>query len=229
MNAVKAAFGVGMIAMALYITKHLIPETLNMILWSILLIVTATYMGALSSVESNAAKLWKGIGLVIFCYGLLLLVGAAMGNGQLLKPLKGLSVSTSAGSSSPMTEDAHRFIGVKTIADVERYVAEANAQGKSVMFDFFAVSCTACYEFEELVFPDPEVVKALANTVLIQADVTANDAEDKALMKHFEVKALPSILFFDKNGFEDKRLRAVGLEEAEIFVQRIDAAFTANL
>jgi thiol:disulfide interchange protein DsbD len=229
MNAVKAAFGVGMIAMALYITKHIIPETLNMILWSILLIVTATYMGALSSVETNSAKLWKGIGLVIFCYGLLLLVGAAMGNGQLLKPLKGLSVSTSANSTLQATEETHRFIGVKTIADVERHVAEANAQGKSVMFDFFAVSCTACYEFEELVFPDPEVIKALANTVLIQADVTANDAEDKALMKHFEVIGLPSILFFDKNGFEDKRLRAVGLEEAEVFVQRIEAALTANL
>jgi len=229
MNAVKAAFGVGMIGMALYITKHLIPETLNMILWSVMLIVAATYMGALSSVESNVAKLWKGLGLVIFCYGLLLLVGAAMGNGQLLKPLKGLSLSTTTGSSLQVKEEAHRFIRVKTVADVERHVADANAKGKSVMFDFFAVSCTACYEFEELVFPDPEVVKALANTILIQADVTANDTEDKALMKHFEVIGLPSILFFDKNGFEDKRLRAVGLEQAEIFAQRIDAAFTANL
>ena len=233
MNAVKAAFGVGMIAMALYITKHLIPDTLNMILWAVLLIVTATYMGALSTVETNIAKLWKGLGLVIFSYGLLLLIGAAMGNGQLLKPLKGLSGSFSGNSStlnsSQPTKEITHFIRVKTIADVERHVAEANAQGKSVMFDYFAESCTACYEFEELVFPDPAVVKALENAVLIQADVTANDAEDKALMKHFEVRGLPSILFFDKNGFEDKRLRAIGLEDAEIFVQRIEAAFTANL
>jgi len=231
MNAVKAAFGVGMLAMALYITKHLIPETLNMILWSILLIVTATYMGALSTVQSNAAKLWKGLGLVIFAYGLLLLIGAAMGNGQILKPLKGLSIGSTSSSSNitSSTQDSTHFIRVKTIADVERKVAEANAQGKSVMFDFFAVSCTACYEFEELVFPDPAVVAALSNSVLIQADVTANDAEDKALMKHYGVVALPSILFFDKNGFEDKRLRAIGLEEAEVFAQRIEAAYTANL
>ena len=97
------------------------------------------------------------------------------------------------------------------------------------MFDFFAESCTACYEFEELVFPHPQVVAALSNSVLIQADVTANDTEDKALMKHFGVIGLPSILFFDKNGFEDKRLRAIGFEDAEVFVQRIEAAFTANL
>jgi len=220
--------------MALYITKHLIPEALNMILWSILLIVTATFMGALSNVESNTAKFWKGVGVFIFVYGLLLIVGASMGNGDLLKPLKGLSTSSASFSQSGLTNNAEhlqegRFIRVKTIADVERHVQEANAQGKSVMFDFFAVSCTACYEFEELVFPDPRVVKALSNAVLIQADVTANDDEDKALMKHFGILGLPSILFFDKNGYEDKRLRAVGLEDADIFAQRIDAAFNANL
>jgi len=229
MNAVKAAFGVGMIAMALYITKHIIPDTLNMILWSVLLIITATYMGALSSVETNIAKLWKGLGLVIFAYGLLLLIGAAMGNGQLLKPLKGLSLSSSQTTVHQNQVKEDHFLRVKTIADVERQVAEANAAGKSVMFDFFAESCTACYEFEALVFPDPLVVSALSNAVLIQADVTANDVEDKALMKHYGVVGLPSILFFDKNGFEDKRLRAVGLESAEIFAQRIEAAFTANL
>ena len=229
MNAVKAAFGVGMIAMALYITKHIIPETLNMILWAVLLIVSATYMGALSNAQTNIAKLWKGLGLVIFAYGLLLLIGAAMGNGQILKPLKGLNVSASNSSESHQTGSETHFKRVKTIADVERQVAEANAAGKTVMFDFFAESCTACYEFEELVFPDPGVVAALSNSVLIQADVTANDEQDKALMKHFEVRGLPSILFFDKNGFEDKRLRAIGLEDAEVFVQRIDAAFTTNL
>jgi len=229
MNAVKAAFGVGMIAMALYITKHIIPDSLNMVLWSVLLIVTATYMGALSNVQTGIAKLWKGVGLVIFAYGLLLLIGAAMGNGQLLKPLQGLNLSSMSNMNHEEKSSTDHFIKVKTIKDVEQQVAQANAQGKSVMFDFFAESCTACYEFEEKVFPDPLVVSALSNAVLIQADVTANDDEDKALMKHFGVVGLPSILFFDKNGFEDKRLRAIGFEGAEIFSQRIEAAFTANL
>lgn len=230
MNSVKAAFGVGMIGMALYITKHLIPETLNMVLWSVLMIVTATYMGALSQVESSIAKLWKGIGLFILVYGLLLMVGAAMGNGDLLKPLKGLSASTpyTQGAQQQEQNKAH-FVRVKTIQDVAREVAAANAKGQSVMFDFFAESCTACYEFEEMVFPHPDVVSALSNTILIQADVTANDLEDKALMKHFGVVGLPSILFFNKNGYEDKRLRAIGFEDADIFTRRIKAALTTNL
>ena len=230
MNSVKAAFGVGMIGMALFITKHLIPETLNMVLWSVLMIVTATYMGALSQVESSIAKLWKGIGLFIFVYGLLLMVGASMGNGDLLKPLKGLSAGSSLSYSAQSQEqNKTHFIRVKTIQDVERRVAEANANGQSVMFDFFATSCTACYEFEEIVFPHPDVVKALSNSVLIQADVTANDSEDKALMKHYQVRGLPSILFFDKNGHEEIRLRAVGFEEADVFTQRIKAAFSTSL
>jgi len=229
MNAVKAAFGVGMIAMALYISKHLIADMLNMVLWSILLIVTATYMGALSSVQTNVAKLWKGVGLVIFAYGLLLLVGAGMGNGELLKPLKGFNISSNGQTVSSTDVGSSQFIRVKTISDVEDQLAKAKASGKNVMFDFFAVSCTACYEFEEKVFSHPLVVDALSNTLLIQADVTANDAEDKALMKRFNVKGLPSILLFDKNGFEDRRLRAIGFEQAEVFVQRLEAAFTANL
>ncbi len=227
MNAVKAAFGVGMIAMALYISKHLIPDGINMLLWSLLLIVTATYMGAFSSVETNAAKFWKGVGLVIFTYGLLLLVGLGMGNGDLLKPLKGLNLASSG--QSTMTDNSSHFVRVKSIADVEAQLARAKAEGKSVMFDFFAESCTACYEFEEKVFSHPKVIAALSNTLLIQADVTANDAQDKALMKHFSVKGLPSILLFDKNGYEDKRLRAIGFEEADVFVERLRAAFTANL
>ncbi len=231
MNNVKAAFGVGMIAMALYITKHIIPDTLNLILWSILLIVTATYMGAFSAVEKNFAKLWKGLGIFVFIYGLLLLVGAAIGNGELLKPLKGLTlVQSSHGQSQATSGQSHtRFIKVKTIEDVQKQVAAANAEGKTVMFDFFAEYCTACYEFEELVFPDPAVVNALSNSVLIQADVTADDEHDRALMKHFGIIGLPSILFFDNNGFEDKRLRATGFENAETFVQRIEAAYTVNL
>ena len=131
MNNVKAAFGVGMIAMALYITKHIIPDTLNLILWSILLIVTATYMGAFSAVENNFAKLWKGLGIFVFIYGLLLLVGAAIGNGELLKPLKGLTVSQSYSGQPQTTAQSHtRFIKVKTIQDVQAQVAAANAEGK---------------------------------------------------------------------------------------------------
>lgn len=224
MTSVKATFGVLMLAMALYISKHLIPGPIYLLLWSILLIVSAVYMGALSEVNTNVQKLFKGLGVVVLVYGIILVVGAAMGNSRLLSPLANFNHGAQTATSAAV--DAHAgFLPVKTIEDVKAMVSKANAQGKTVMFDFFAESCTACYEFADYTFPDPAVQNALKNTILIQADVTANDAEDKALMEYFGVRGLPSILFFDLNGKEDKRLRAVGYENAEIFTQRINAAF----
>jgi len=227
MNAVKAAFGVGLLMMALYISKHLIPGPLYLIAWSLLLIVPAVYLGAFSAVESGGQKFWKGIGVAMFVYGVILMLGAATGGDSLLKPLQGFTLSSAQGDEKTgKSFDVHAgFERVKTIKDVEAVLARAKAEGKTVMFDFFAESCTACYEFAEKTFPKPEVKAALANTILIQADVTANDADDVALMEHYGVLGLPSILFFDKNGVEQKHLRAIGFEEAEVFAKRIRAAF----
>ncbi len=226
MNAVKAVFGVVMLAMALYIAKHLIPGPLYLGAWAILLVVSAVYMGALSPVTSNIQKLWKGIGLVLLVYGFILILGAAMGNSRLLSPLDNYNLSSPLANTTKINQPKkNTFIRVKTIEDVRKKISDANAQGKNVMFDFFAESCTACYEFEEKVFHEAEVINALSNSVLIQADVTANDGDDKALMAFFDVRGLPSILFFDLEGKEDKRLRAIGFEDAEIFTQRINAAF----
>ncbi|WP_444996073.1 protein-disulfide reductase DsbD [Aliikangiella sp. IMCC44359] len=227
MNAVKAAFGVAMLGMALYISKHLIPGGLYLVAWAALFIVSSIYMGALSVVENNFQKLWKGVGLILLVYGIILLIGASLGNTRLLSPLANIvQVSISSDGNHQSTTSLHDgFEKVKTITDVEAKLKEAKAQGKTVMFDFFAESCTACYEFADYTFPDPAVQKALANSILIQADVTANDKEDKALMAHYGVRGLPSILFFNREGNEDKRLRAIGFEKADIFVQRINAAF----
>ncbi len=227
MNAVKAAFGVGMLGMALYISKHLIPGPLYLFAWAMLLIVTSIYMGALSQVETNAQKLWKGVGIVFLVYGIILVIGAATGNSRLLSPLANVSASVGSHAAAGKEKvDAHSmFKLVKNVEDVEREIKNANAAGKSVMFDFFAESCTACYEFADYTFPDPSVQAALKNTVLIQADVTKNDSTDKALMNHYGVVGLPSILFINKHGEEDKRLRAIGFENAETFTKRIKAAF----
>lgn len=226
MNAVKGAFGVGMLGMALYISKHLIPGPLYLFAWAVLLIVSSIYMGALSQTTSSAQKLWKGVGIVFLVYGIILVLGASLGNGRLLSPLANIGQVVGQQAGSQQTADIHDgFKLVKSIEDVEAEIESANAQGKSVMFDFFAESCTACYEFAYKTFPDPAVQAALSNSVLIQADVTKNDEIDKALMNHYGVVGLPSILFFDKNGNEDKRLRAIGFETADIFVKRINAAF----
>ncbi len=232
MDAVKATFGVMLIAVALYITKHLIPGQINLLLWGLLLVVCAIYMGALNTLESTVSgwhKLWKGVGVALLIYGGALIIGAAMGNTSLIKPLSSSGSHSAQPAGNPNTNeqvyvDHAGFIKIKTNDDLDKYLAQAQAEGKTVMLDFFAEYCAACYEFAELTFPAPEVQAALANTILLQADVTAGDEHDKALMERFKIFGLPSILFFDKNGKEITSLRAEGFEDAETFALRIDAA-----
>ncbi|WP_144392801.1 protein-disulfide reductase DsbD [Pleionea sediminis] len=230
MNAVKSAFGVIMIGVALYITKHLIPGQLNLVLWGILFTVCGIYMGALKQVESGWPTFWKGIGVVLLIYGGTLIIGAAKGNTSIFKPLSNSTSShsiTQSNESTPQNKeyvDHAGFTLIKTSADLDRYLAQAKAENKTVMLDFFAEYCTACYEFAELTFPDPKVQAALSNTILLQADVTAGDDADKELMDRFTIFGLPSILFFDKEGNEVSGLRAEGFEDAETFTARIDAA-----
>lgn len=104
------------------------------------------------------------------------------------------------------------------ISNVETLnAALASTQGKPVMLDLYADWCVACKEFEKYTFSDPQVQQALQNTVLLQADVTANSAEDVALLKHLQVLGLPTILFFDENGNEQPALRVTGFKDAAAF------------
>jgi thiol:disulfide interchange protein DsbD len=89
------------------------------------------------------------------------------------------------------------------------------------MLDFYADWCVSCKEMEHYTFTDPGVQTALANTVLLQADVTANDELDKALLKRFGIFGPPSILFFDLRGSERTQHRVVGFMKPSKFKEQI--------
>ncbi|MGD9409804.1 MAG: thioredoxin family protein, partial [Thiohalocapsa sp.] len=115
------------------------------------------------------------------------------------------------------------FKPIKTVADLEREVAAASAAGKPVMLDFYADWCVSCKEMERYTFPDPNVIAALDQFVVLQADVTANDAEDKALMQErFGIPGPPAMLFFDENGDELRGYRLVGFVPATEFAAHLN-------
>src|SRR5690606_26918531 len=103
----------------------------------------------------------------------------------------------------------------------------ASAQGRPVMLDFYADWCISCKEMEKYTFTDPAVQAALADAVLLQADVTANDAEDQALMRRFEIYGPPTIAFFGRDGRERREFRLVGFAPAERFSEHVKAAFSS--
>jgi thiol:disulfide interchange protein DsbD len=188
-----------------------------MVLWATLLIVTATYMGALQPVV-HGAPVWrtlvKGLGLVLLIYGILLLVGVAAGGRDALQPLRGVGLIANTGGAPALP-----FRRVKTVADVDQALRAAG--GRPIMLDFYADWCVSCKELERYTFVDPAVRAALANVITLQADVTAHDAADQALLKRFGIIGPPTILFFSPDGREHRDHRVVGFMEAEPFNERL--------
>nr|WP_246194880.1 protein-disulfide reductase DsbD [Allochromatium palmeri] len=221
MDAVKAVFGVALLGVAILMLERILPPAVAMLLWALLLICSAVYMGALTQIQPGAngwSKLWKGLGLGLLIYGALMLVGAAAGGRDTLQPLRGLlPVGALAGSAEHAT-----FKRIKSVADLERELAQAQASGQPVLLDFYADWCVSCKEMERYTFSDPAVIAEMNRFVLLQADVTANDAEDRALIQgRFGLPGPPAILFFDRAGQELVNYRLVGFSPAEPFAAHL--------
>lgn len=214
MNTVEYIFGVLFLAMAIWMLDRLISPTVELMLWAALLISCAVYMGALSGTPNQGwGKLWKGLGLLMLIYGILLTVGAAQGNDNPLRPLSG------NGKNQPSTTTAAgSFIPVKNLADIETAVKQAQAEKKPVLLDFYADWCVSCQIMERSTFRDPKVVAALANFIVLKADVTHNDAAAKGLLQHFGVIAPPTFLLFNARGELMAHLKRVGEMNAEEFL-----------
>src|SRR5262249_9706186 len=153
--------------------------------------------------------LWKALGVALLIGGAAELLGAAAGSNDLLQPLRG--VGASSGAAAAKTE-ALPFKKIKSLADVERELAAAKAAGKPAMLDFYADWCVSCKEMERYTFTKPEVQRALADFVLLQADVTANDDTDQALMKNFRIVGPPDTLFYGADGSAKPALQLAGFE-----------------
>ena len=214
MNAVRNFFGVLMLGMAIWLISPVIPVSIQLGLWAILLIVTAVYHSALDSLPAHAtnfAKLWKGVAVILLIFGVALLIGALSGAKSPLKPLSNFTISSASQSKNPSQLN---FTRVASIAELEQKLAATN---QPVMLDFYADWCVACKELEQLTFSDPKVQQQLKNTTLLQVDVTANSEEDKALLKRFGLFGPPGIAFFNGHGKEMTTLKTVGFQDAERF------------
>ncbi len=226
MDAVKAVFGVALLGVAIIMLERIIPPDIALLLWGILFTVSAIYMGALRHLEIEASgwqKLWKGLGVVFLVYGALMLVGAAAGGKDTLQPLRGIAFA--GGGAAGQGHSELVFKRIKSLDDLQREVADASAQGQSVMLDFYADWCVSCKEMEKYTFSDPGVIAALANTRLLQADVTANDETDQALLQgHFGLPGPPAIIFYGTDGEERKGFRVVGFVPADEFATHVQQA-----
>ncbi|MFQ5609081.1 MAG: protein-disulfide reductase DsbD, partial [Woeseiaceae bacterium] len=225
MVAVKGAFGFLMLGLAVWMLGRILAGEVTMALWAALIFMSGVFMGGLTSLTSDSSwtqKLGKGFGLLAILYGLILFMGSLTGGTNPLKPL----ASIQFGGGFTVREDKHlEFVRIKSSDDLDREIASAVAQGKTVMLDFYADWCVSCIEMEEYTFITDEVQAALSNTVPVQADVTKNDELDQELLQRFGVFGPPTIIFFGLDGQQREGYEVVGYMNSEDFAAHVRSAF----
>jgi len=227
MNTVKAVFGVILLGVAILMLERILPGPVTLTLWALLLIIPAIYMRALDALPEAASgwqRFWKGLGVAMLVYGTILILGAATGARDPLNPLRNFNTAVALPGMAANTSQHLQFRRIKSIADLEQAIQASSTAGKPVMLDFYADWCTYCVKMEDYTFSDPAVQAALAEITLLQADVTANDAQDLALLNHFNLFAPPAILFFSPDGRELPDARLVGFLDAGEFLGHVQSA-----
>ena len=219
METVKRFFGVIMLALAVWIVMPVISVALQMLLWAALLIFCAIYLHALDRLPPQASawrKLTKGLSVFLLLMGIAYLIGALSGARDVLQPLSAITNGKLAAAPNL------HFERIKNAADLDARIAQA--KGKKVMLDFYADWCVSCKEMERYTFSNVGVQAKLKDVILLQADVTANDDQDKALLQRFKLFGPPAIIFFDARGGEMVEHRVMGYQDAEQFVRSLHDA-----
>lgn len=216
MNSVSKVFGVIMLAIAIWMLEKILPSNIIMVLWAMLFIISAIYLGALEPLEQKRGwhSLVKGVGIISLVYGGSLFVGILSGSTDMTQPLKNFTQQ-----SSVLSNNTLNFQIVQSIDELDAIVKDS--KGKKIMLDFAAKWCTSCRELDEITFKDSEVISRLNDYILIRADLTDNTIEEKALAKKYGIFGPPAILFFDENGnlIEDKKI--IGYKSPKEFLDSI--------
>jgi thiol:disulfide interchange protein DsbD len=218
------AVALGMLAAAAWVAASVLPDEVRMLAWAAWMIVTAAMLRAIDPLPADAAwphRVLKAVGLAMLVWGVAVLIGAASGARDPLRPFEGLSIAGKrVAEAAPV-----RFERVATLGELEARIASA---GRPVMLDFYADWCVSCKEMERFTFSDPQVAARMQRMLLLQVDVTGNSAEDQAILKRFRLFGPPGIIFFDAAGREIQDLRVVGYQPATRFARVLDQALARS-
>jgi thiol:disulfide interchange protein DsbD len=227
MDGVKVFFGVVLLAAALWIVWPVIGGVAQMLLAALWLLIAAASLGLFSAGAAQPIGIWtrlgRGLGAAFAIWAATLLVGLAAGSTDPLRPLALLASRGESSASASPQASGPTFAPVRSSAELDSAV---KAAARPAMLDFYADWCVSCKEMEKLTFSDARVQARLAQLNLLRADVTANNADDQALLKRFKLFGPPGIIFFDAAGNEVARV--VGYESADRFLKSLDKVGPSN-
>ena len=225
MDAIKSIFGVMMLAVAIWMLSRIVDNSIIMFLWASLMMFIAVSIGAFEVRDEafchpcHAGR--KSVGLMVFLVAVSLFLGSITKATSLLNPLEKL-ISTQklvqGGTGSEVLKE-NTFTKIHSIAQLDQIIADS--KGKKILLDFAADWCTSCKEFEHITFADAGVKAAWKDYVLVQADVTENTDDEKALSKKFGLFGPPALIFYDENGNEEKGKRTIGFIPPEELLKKL--------
>ena len=214
MDTVKQLFGAIMLGVAAWMLARLVGDRMSLLLYCVPLIAVFVVLWRLQG-SGTRRTAGRAVALGAAAYAVLLCVGAARGGTDPLRPLATPALAQAA--ELP-------FMRVSTVAELDRAVQTAASSGRAVLLDFYADWCTSCKEMERRTFSNPQVHGSLMQLTLLRADVTANNADDQALLKRFGIFGPPTIAFYGKDGHERSNYRVVGYMKAAEFAQVVARA-----
>lgn len=221
MDGVKAFFGVLLFATAWWMLSPVLPDWVGVLGWIALAALSAVLLGAFERLPDGialGAAIRKALGLLLALAAVIWLVGLASGGRSLLQPLQHLIVTGNTVQSANSVGKP-TFELVASVAELDQRLATST---KPVMLDFYADWCVSCKEMELFTFSDPSVAQKMSQMLLLKADVTANNANDRALLKRFSLFGPPGIIFFEAGGREIQSIRVVGFQDAKQFGAVLD-------
>ncbi|MEP6876012.1 MAG: protein-disulfide reductase DsbD [Burkholderiales bacterium] len=221
MNEVKRLFGLLLLGVALWTVQSVLPAALTLALWGALLISAAVMLVSQTHGHQHGGwsrSLWRRcVSAVLAVIGMLQIAGAASGGNDPLQPLSHLTRRAESGAAAAA---ALPFGPLRSVAELD---AALRTAGRPVMLDFYADWCVSCKEMERYTFSDPQVQRKLSGALLLKADVTANNADDRALLKRFGLFGPPGTIFFDASGREVANARIVGFQNSGQFLKTLQA------
>ncbi|QKH35883.1 protein-disulfide reductase DsbD [Achromobacter pestifer] len=222
MDGVKRLFGMLLLATAWWMLIPVVPTWVQMTGWAFLAVVAAVMLRAFDALPqgAGAARMFgKGLGLLLALAAAAWLIGAASGGRDVLQPLSHLAARGAAPAGVAASSGEVHFQRVRNNAELDALLAQSR---QPVMLDFYADWCVSCREMERFTFTDPGVAQRMSGMLLVQADVTANNADDRALLKRFRLFGPPGIMFFEPGGKELPDARVVGFQDAKRFTESLD-------
>ena len=227
MERVKQVFGMMLLGVAIWMVSPVVPGAVHMLLWAMWLLTAAALLGVFGATTPQHTRTpvaARSTGFGLLAVAAMLLIGAASGGQSVLQPLghiRSAQAGTLPGAAAP---SGLQFERVATVQALDAALARAQQKGQTVMLDFYADWCVSCKEFETFTFSNTDVQKRLAPVLLLQADVTANTPDDKALLKRFSLFGPPGIVFFDGTLTSRVIHKVVGYQNAGDFLASLSSA-----